>query len=371
MMIFDGHAYCWPPLTGRAGFATEAQLQRHLQLAMANHFQPVWRARDRAPGDNSSLIDPTRGTRLDALKDVGFHAAEHGRFEWTVDGERYVKQYFPPSIADMSYSPESLVAEMDYAGVDKALLHRTPYVGIGNEFTAECVRRVPDRLLGLAHTPEWLVGDEPDASIARVEHAVRELGLSGLQFLPGQLRGFGDTESWDRESFRPFWDGVARLGVPIFFSFGSTTPPDATGPENHFLASLKTLLGWMERYPDTKVVITHGLAWPTFIGDDRIDLPEEVWVPFENPNAHLQLLFPIGLGGVWDYPMPQVRPAIEECVRRIGADRLIWGTDMPIVLRFWTYRQNIDFIRRYCDFLSPQELAQILGGTVDRLLTGG
>ena len=72
MKIFDGHAYCWPPLTGRAGFETEAQLRQHLQLAMSGHHQPVWRAHDRAPGDNSSLIESPLGPRFDELKDVEF-----------------------------------------------------------------------------------------------------------------------------------------------------------------------------------------------------------------------------------------------------------------------------------------------------------
>ena len=101
---------------------------------------------------------------------------------------------------------------------------------------------------------------------------------------------------------------------------------------------------------------------------EGINFAPEAWEPFENPNLHLQFLFPIALGAIWDYPMPEVRPAIEECVRRIGADRIMWGTDMPIVMRFWTYRQNIDFIREYCDFLSKDELNAILGGTTARLL---
>ncbi len=49
----------------------------------------------------------------------------------------------------------------------------------------------------------------------------------------------------------------------------------------------------------------------------------------------------------------------------------MWGTDMPIVTRFWSYRQNIDFIRGYCDFLSSDELDAILGGTTARLLGVG
>ena len=97
-------------------------------------------------------------------------------------------------------------------------------------------------------------------------------------------------------------------------------------------------------------------------------MPDYVWEPFANQRLHLQLLFPISLGNVWDYPMREVHPVIETCVRRIGARRLIWGTDMPMVMRFWTYRQNVDFIGRYCDFLSDDDRAAILGGTAARLM---
>ena len=116
------------------------------------------------------------------------------------------------------------------------------------------------------------------------------------------------------------------------------------------------------------VVLTHGLEWRHFIKGDRIVLPEKVWAPFENPNLHLELLFPIALGAVWDYPMIEVQSTIAECVERLGADRLMWGTDMPIIMRYWSYRQNIDFIRNYCDFLDVAQMKAILGGTSARLM---
>ncbi len=366
-MIFDGHAYCFPSLRGDGGFTDPDQLRRHLQQAIATHYQPVWRLRDRAPADATALLDMDDWPSLSALKDAGFRAAGLGRFEWTADGEDYAKQYLPPSIEDMAYPPERLIAEMDYAGVDRALLHRTPYLGVGNDFVADCVARFPDRLMGLAHLEEWRVAPEPEVSIAGVENAVRRQGLSGLQFLPPQLNLYGQRGPWDGPDFRPFWDGVAALDIPGFFSLKERESPSLES----YLAELQTLGRWMLRYPDVKVVMTHGLGWRMFMDGDGISLPPEAWKPFENPNAYLQLLFPIALGAVWDYPMPQVRPAIEECVRRIGADRLMWGTDMPIVTRFWSYRQNIDFIRRYCDFLSGDELDAIFGGTVARLLSVG
>ena len=363
-MIFDGHAYCFPSLRGSAGFSDPDQLRRHLQLAISGNQQPVWRVRDRATGDNEALIDASNRYELKGVRDSDFHAAENGRFEWTVDGEVYTKQYLPPQITDMSYPPDRLVAEMDYAGVERALLHRTPYLGIGNDFIADCVKRFPERLMGLAHVEEWLISVDPDTSVQKVEKAIQQQGLSALQFLSPQLNLYGQREAWDGENFRPFWDRVSELEIPVFFSLKGRVDPRVES----YIEELKTLRRWVNRYPNVTVVLTHGLEWPHFIKKDKIVLPEEVWVPFENPNLHLQLLFPISLGTVWDYPMTEVQPTIVECVERLGADRLMWGTDMPMIMRYWSYRQNIDFIRRYCSFLDTVQTDAILGNTSARLM---
>ena len=66
--------------------------------------------------------------------------------------------------------------------------------------------------------------------------------------------------------------------------------------------------------------------------------------------------------------MLQVRPLMELLVERVGVDRLIWGTDMPIVMRFYTYRQCIEQIKRCCDFLNTEDLDMILGGNAARIL---
>ena len=55
-------------------------------------------------------------------------------------------------------------------------------------------------------------------------------------------------------------------------------------------------------------------------------------------------------------------------IERIGADRIIWGTDIPIVMLHWTYRQSLDYIRSYCDFIPDEDMELILGGNMARLL---
>ena len=118
----------------------------------------------------------------------------------------------------MSYPPDRLIAEMDYAGVDRALLHRTPYLGIGNEFIGNCVRAYPDRLQGLAHVEEWKIQTEPDLSIKKLESAIKDFQLSGLQFLPDHLTLYGQTQDWTSPGFKPFWDTLANYGIPIFIT---------------------------------------------------------------------------------------------------------------------------------------------------------
>jgi len=119
---------------------------------------------------------------FDALQEAGFRTGDHGLVEWSVAGERYVKQALPPWTVDFSYPPESLVAEMDYVGIERALIHRTPYMTDSNTWIGACVRRFPDRLDGLAHIPEWRIEGEMDAMIAELYRAINTDGLVGLQF---------------------------------------------------------------------------------------------------------------------------------------------------------------------------------------------
>ena len=51
-----------------------------------------------------------------------------------------------------------------------------------------------------------------------------------------------------------------------------------------------------------------------------------------------------------------------------GATKLVWGSDMPNVERFCTYRQCVDYVRRHCTFLSASEKDAILGVNIARLM---
>ena len=361
-MIIDGHAYCFPPLDGASGFPAVNDHLRYLQREMAEHHQPVWRLRDHAPGDNEALADPADRS-LGGLKEVNFRSGGFGRFAWSVRGDEYAKQYLPPYCQDLSHPPDLLVAQMDYVGIDRAVLHASPIMGFLNDYLADCVRRYPARLLALASVKEWEIEQDPEAAVAEVVRAYR-LGLHGYQFILDTRYRHGITGSWDGPRLRTFWDGVVALGKPIFFTLNAW--PRATVED--YLGQLKTWRGWLERYPQAVAVHTHGFPWRLFRHGDRLHLPGTLFEPFRASSARLQLLFPISLGNIWDFPYAELRPTIVELVDTLGSDRLIYGTDMPNVERFCNYRQTLDTFRVHCRGLIPDEdIANIIGGTAARL----
>jgi predicted TIM-barrel fold metal-dependent hydrolase len=359
-MIVDAHAYCFPRLDEASGFPSRQEHLRYLQRMIAGHRQPPWRLRDHAPGDNGALADPGDRT-LRGLRDVNFRAGGYGRFVWTVNGEDYVKQYLPPYLTDLSAPPELMIAQMDYVGVDRAVLHANPIMGLLNDYLAGCVRKYPHRLLGLAAVPEWQIEEKPEHLVEEVARAYAN-GLHGLQIITDSRYRHGLTASWDADACRPFWDGVVALGKPILFTL-HTWP---TLPE--YLEQLRIWSGWLARYPDIPVVHTHGFPWGLLRDGNGLQLPDALFEPFRNSSASLELLFPITIGHIWDYPYKEVQPAVVELVKKLGSERLMWGTDMPNVERHCNYRQTLDMFRVHCrGLLSDKAIDDIVGGTCARL----
>ena len=370
-MIIDSHAYCFEPADSPRGYASSEEHLKWVQASHAVHHQPAFRIRDRAPGP-SDILAPEGRRDLSNLPDVRFRINHpRGRVVWNYEGDEYTKHFYPPNLRSCEFTPFSLNAEMDYADVDMALLHTNPMLGRDSAYQAECVQRFPDRLRSMTHVDEWRIRDETDPVIDEVTTAITVHGLHAIKFNP--LTYTVSPDPWDDGVYRPFWEAVTSLNVPIFFTLGSGpkaeqyTLSDAEQQEG-YLNELRILMRWMERYPETTCSITHGFPWRAFLDGDGITLPEAIWEPFQNPKLNLEVCFPVRIGDIFDYPYREVWRTLETMVEHIGADHLLWGTDMPFQNRFCTYRQSRHWIERYCSFLTPDDLAMIMGGTVARIL---
>ena len=182
-MIVDSHAYCFTAPDTLAGHPT---VQDHLDLwqwGYAGHHQPAFRLRDRGPGDADLLLAEGGPDGRQLARDRAFrvdHDTE--RLVWTVDGEDYTKVFLPPNT--LAYSPGNLIADMDYAGIDWALLHVDAALSKDVEYLAACVRAYPDRLRSMAPVDEWRIASEPDAVIAEAIASIEVHGLHAFKIIP-------------------------------------------------------------------------------------------------------------------------------------------------------------------------------------------
>jgi predicted TIM-barrel fold metal-dependent hydrolase len=364
-LVVDSHIYTFVGPAEPAGLSSVAERMRGYQVWHALHHQPAWRIRDRAVADASRLLDPTPDDPLRPAAGVDFRAdLVHRRFVWTVDGDDITKQIFPPDLAGLAFGPESAIAEMDYAGIDMGLIHVDRALGFDATYLAACVARYPDRLRSMAPVDEPAIPDDPDRVAGDLMTAIRDLGLHALKFIPEYAYRAG-RGAWDDGPFRTFWETATSLGVPIFFTLGPA--PGHHDPREGYRAELDVLVRWMERYPDVDVSLTHGFPWRELLDGDRLELPDWLWVPFANPRLRIEVSFPVRLGDIFEYPYREVWPALEAMLRRVGADGLLWGSDMPFQNRFCTFRQSHRWLER-TGLMSPAELAAVKGGTAAALL---
>lgn len=365
-MIFDSHVYCFTAPDAPAGHASGAAHLEFWQRQYALHHQPAFRVRDRALGNAHLLLDPTACDPLRLASNRNFRVDRAcNRLIWTVDGDDYTKQQLPPNVIE--FSPGAMVAEMDHAGVDVGLIHADATLTKDVAFLAMCVAAFPDRLRAMAPLDEWLIPEKPDLAIAQAVTAIREHRLHALKIIPAYAYQQTNSRSFNEPAWRPFWDAVVTLDVPVFFTLGSRL--GAKDQRQGFIDEVWELRRLMDRHPSLRASVTHGYPWRAFLDGNRLTVPTNIWAPFRDTSLMLEVGFPFRLGDVFDFPYAECRPVLEEMVQHIGPDRLIWGSDMPFQNRFCTYRQSRDYIEKHsASFLSAPNLAKIMGGNVARLL---
>jgi predicted TIM-barrel fold metal-dependent hydrolase len=319
--------------------------------------QPVRRLRDHQIVQERRLWDAQDPSERGRAGDVRFRVGRCGRFEWEKGGEEYYVQFLPPGLQGMAAPPEFMVVQMDYAGVRAAVLQNDPIYGDLAGYFAEAIRRHPGRFIGLARVDEAFA--YRDDQMAALRDAVEGLGMKGLYFTTAGFFRNGYREYYDGPNFRPFWDAVRRLRVPVFWVFFGDSPVGG------FAEEMAVFLKWLERYPDVPSVLVHGIPTGLFAdAQDRVRFPEYVTRMMEDFPVYSEVLYPIAWGGKTDFPYLRAQDHIRQVYDRFGPDRLIWGSDMPNVERYCTYRQALTYVQAYCDFLSGADREKILGRNV-------
>jgi aminocarboxymuconate-semialdehyde decarboxylase len=301
--------------------------------------------------------------------------AEHPRTERVGDGYRYYynegRRFLPlwPAWFDLeaglaaseaATGPDTVV--VCTTGVLSGLFDQLPTsdaVDIAysyNEELAKVQRSYRGRFFGTAAIP---LQDTAQA-VAVLEHAIGELDLRAVNLPPVTAGDAIDVGRLD-----PFYARVAELGVPLIVHptdlvFGEMLSEYGDALQRtigRLFDSSVTVLrlifgGVLERYPDLKVIQTHGGGLLPYQAG-RVDKNARQELPLQ-PSEYLKRLFV-------DTVTPQaltVRTALEF----FGPDNILYGTDYPC----WSPQAAADILDEAS--LTPDQQQKILGSNVDAVL---
>ena len=272
-------------------------------------------------------------------------------------------QLLPPFNESTAFPAEALQAQMDWAGVDRAVLLQGPFYGEANAYVASAVARFPDRFVG-AFAPDPLA----PAVKAQFKQCVEEYGLRIVKFElsePTGLTGLHPDLRIDAPEFEWIDEWAQRDGLIITFDLGKI---GSRAYQTEAVAAIAA------RFPELTIVIAH-LAQPP-IGESQNAVLHEKWrqqiLLGRMANIYFDLsALPAYAPNYDEYPYQPAQDYRRQATELIGAEKIMWGTDAPGLLTSGSYRQLLNYVRLHCDFLSEEEMAGVLGVNALRVYWGG
>ena len=356
-MIVDCHHHVFQPWAeGPCGHPSDKLHKQHLQHMSARAVAHAFRVSDGKKLMDASALRAPGTLDWNGLTDVNFRAGTHGQVLFTLDGEDYAIQYLPPTLSKIEATPEMMLAQMRYAGVNHSILHAGGMYGSMTEMNATVQAAHPKMVTGSIWVEEPTAG-EPTA-LSHIEHGARVLGLRAIYFNTETFARFSFNWTLDDPRLDPFWALLNDLELVLIAELSASPGIGAGG----FTANLVRLGGVLSRWRNIRCQLAMSVPPQFYAVNGHYDLPDEALAVYRNDRVWVELMYPITWGGRWSYPYREAWPLIRNLRDSLGASSLLWGSDMPMVERFCTYRQSLDYLIDHCDFLIPREIDLIIGG---------
>ena len=348
--IVDGHRHNFPPWRGPAGFLMPRPISCISSApCTCTAINPIAGSAIISELQSGRYGARTIRRRRAAPRTPAFGSGDAGASSGRTDGEPTYVQFLPPHMADLSAPPEVIVTSMDYAGVTTAILQNDHIYGNLAEDFAATGKAYPGRFIGLAQVDE---ANAPTRMSNCRSCGTRSSGSAWRASISRRraCRSAATSPLHDDPVYDPLWKEVARLNLPLFWvQFGAS-------PVGTYEDEMLCLERIVQRHPDLRHVLVHGIPTAIYADKrDRVSLPEVITRLVHSGHVYPELLYPISWGGRHDYPYPRAAIQFRQLYDRFGPDRFIWGSDMPNVERFCTYRQSLTYALDYFDFLSDAD----------------
>jgi predicted TIM-barrel fold metal-dependent hydrolase len=226
---------------------------------------------------------------------------------------------------------EELLTILDKNGID-ALVTCAPYSSIGNDrtydeanrFLSEVKRTAPGRIFPFVRINPHL----QENALTSIHSAVTNDGFHGVKVHPRNEAFPINSEDLSY----PIAEAAVKLRVPLLIHTGE---PDTYG------FAQPTLVGDLaDTFPDLTLIVGH-------MGKRLVE--DAILVARWFENIILETSF-------------RSHRDIERAVRRVGADRVVYGSDMPFGV------PEVEMLKVRVSGITPDEKEMVLGGNMARIL---
>jgi len=236
------------------------------------------------------------------------------------------------------FSGEEMLAEMDRAGVDRAVIVPPTWAGESNDWALDLAARYPKRFAVVGRFD----AKAPDAK-HQLADWLEQKHMLGVR-MSFHVKPFVDWLS--DGSLDWFWAECNRLSLPMM----------ALVP-----GMVDRLQPVLARHPDLKIVIPHmGCALDTRGAEAFADL-NQLLALARYKNVTIMVSSAPCFSNE-PYPFADLYPYLRRIYDTYGPRRLLWGADLSRLTS--TYRECLDHFRYELDFLSAEDKEWILGGAL-------
>ena len=264
---------------------------------------------------------------------------------WHQDSERYPNTpWVQGSLPKHDGTAERLVQLMDEVGVTAALNVQVPWYGEDNRYYHEMASKFAGRL-SLLGVVDPVLADAP----AKLDRMLREEGAQGLRI---HLNEPGRRQQVQHGSCDPVIALAGELGVPVQFLAR--------------MGDMEVVRRCAEKHSRTAFVVDH-LGMPDLTERPPYPSASGLFALGDLPNVYVKVSLLCDHSREC-YPYPDVQEFVRHALGTFGAQRLMWGSNFPLVPELRTdepvnYRRSLDLVRQEWLWLDEEDKDWILGKT--------
>lgn len=247
---------------------------------------------------------------------------------WPADG--FGREHTPDPL-----TAEVLIARMDAAGIDRAVLVPPSWEGDRNDLALKAVADYPGRFAIMGRFPIEDAANQPLVDTWRDPPGM--LGARITFLMPYQRQWLADgTVDW-------FWTAAERAGLPLM-----VLPPD----------QLPLIDAVAERHPGLRMIIDHLAMTSTRRDAEAFAALDALYPLARHPNIAVKATA-LPCYTTERYPFTGIHDHIRRVVDAFGPARVFWGTDLSRLP--CDYREAVTLFTEELDFLTEADKTLIMG----------